>query len=75
MTYTVKSGDTLGAIARKHNTTVEALVASNGIKNPNLIYVGQVLRLPETLTVEAALAAVLDDIEALPSYQTLVKML
>lgn len=46
MTYTVKSGDTLTTIARKFNTTVEALVASNGIKNKNLIYVGQVLNVP-----------------------------
>ena len=75
MTYTVKAGDTLGAIAKKHNTTVEALVASNGIKNPNLIYVGQVLRIPESLTVEAALTTLLDDIEALPSYQAFIKLL
>ena len=75
MTYTVKAGDTLGAIAKKHSTTVEALVASNGIKNPNLIYAGQVLRIPESLTVEAALTTLLDDIEALPSYQAFIKLL
>ena len=44
-TYTVKSGDTLSAIAKKYNTTVDSLVQKNGIKNPNLIYPGQVLKI------------------------------
>ena len=42
-TYTVQKGDTLSAIAQKHNTTVADIVAKNNIKNPNKIYVGQVL--------------------------------
>lgn len=40
-TYTVKSGDTLSAIAKKYATTVSKLVNINGIKNPSRIYVGQ----------------------------------
>ena len=40
-TYTVKSGDTLSAIASKYNTTVDKLVKDNNIVNANLIYVGQ----------------------------------
>ena len=43
-TYTVKSGDNLTVIARKFNTSVGNIVAWNGIKNPDLIYVGQVLK-------------------------------
>ncbi|WP_331766255.1 LysM peptidoglycan-binding domain-containing protein [Embleya sp. NBC_00896] len=39
--YTVKSGDTLTAIARRFGTTIEQLVAWNGIPDPNLINVGQ----------------------------------
>ena len=42
--YTVKTGDTLGGIAKKFNTTVNKLVTLNNIKNPNLIIVGQKLR-------------------------------
>lgn len=42
--YTVKSGDTLWGISKKYNTTVQHLVELNGIKNPNLIYPGQVFR-------------------------------
>ncbi len=45
-TYTVKPGDTLTAIAIRYSTTVAALVAANGISNPNAIQIGQVLRLP-----------------------------
>lgn len=39
--YVVKAGDTLGSIAKKHNTTVSKLAAKNNIKNVNKIYVGQ----------------------------------
>lgn len=44
--HTVKGGDTLGKIAKQYGTTVEALVALNGIKNKNLINVGQKILLP-----------------------------
>ena len=42
--YKVVSGDTLSKIAKKYGTTVNQLVSWNNIKNPNLIYVGQNLR-------------------------------
>lgn len=42
--YVVKSGDTLSGIARSFHVTVAALTAWNRIKNPNLIRVGQRLR-------------------------------
>ncbi len=45
-THTVKKGDTLSAIAKKYKTTVNELVKINGIKNPNLIKVGQTIKLP-----------------------------
>lgn len=44
--YTVQRGDTLSGIASKYGTTVDALAALNGIKDKNLIYVGQVVKLP-----------------------------
>ena len=46
--YTVQSGDTLSGIAAKYGTTVNTLVSLNGISNPNLIYVGEVLKIPAT---------------------------
>ncbi|MFC8920415.1 peptidoglycan-binding protein [Streptomyces sp. NPDC047821] len=39
--YTVKTGDTLYAIARTFGTTVEQLQAWNNIPNPNIIKIGQ----------------------------------
>lgn len=46
ITYTVKKGDTLSSIARRYGVTVQQLVNINNIKNPNLIYVGQILTIP-----------------------------
>lgn len=49
MSYVVKSGDTLSAIASRHNTTVQAILAANPqIKNPNAISVGQQIKLPSS---------------------------
>ena len=42
--YTVKSGDTLSSIASRYKTTVSELTKLNAIKNPNLIYVNQKIR-------------------------------
>lgn len=54
--YTVKSGDTLSAIAASHQTTVDNIAQKNKISNINLISVGQVLELDddvsEQVTVE-----------------------
>lgn len=44
--YTVKRGDTLSKIAKKYGTTYHALADYNGIKNPNLIRVGQKIKIP-----------------------------
>jgi murein DD-endopeptidase MepM/ murein hydrolase activator NlpD len=43
-TYTVVKGDNLTKIAKANGTTVEALVALNGIKDKNKISIGQVLK-------------------------------
>ena len=45
--YTVKSGDTLSAIAKEKNTTVDAIAQKNKISNVNLITVGQVLEIED----------------------------
>lgn len=42
--YTVRKGDTLSDIAKKYGTNVNQIVTWNNIKNPNLIYVGQKIR-------------------------------
>lgn len=45
-TYTVQRGDTLSGIASKYGTTYQVLAQYNGISNPNLIYPGQVIKIP-----------------------------
>ena len=51
--YIVKQGDTLSAIARKYNTTYQVLAEYNSISNPNLIYPGQVIKIPQEQKNEA----------------------
>ena len=45
-TYTVVRGDTLSSIARRFGVSTTAIAQANGIVNPNLIFVGQVLTIP-----------------------------
>lgn len=45
-TYRVRRGDTLNKVAQKHGTTVKALLKLNALKDPNHIWVGQRLKVP-----------------------------
>ena len=44
--YTVQAGDTLSKIAAKYNTTYQKLAQYNNISNPNVISVGQKIKIP-----------------------------
>lgn len=44
--HTVQAGENLFRIALRYNTTVDAIANANGIANPALVYVGQVLTVP-----------------------------
>ncbi len=44
--YVVKPGDTLFRISRAFGVSPEEIVKANGLMNPNLIYAGQVLKIP-----------------------------
>lgn len=46
MGYTVQGGDTLGKIAARMGTTVDALAAINNIADPNKVSIGQKLKVP-----------------------------
>lgn len=46
-TYTVKKGDTLGAIARRNGTSVKALKRANGLKS-DMIHINQKLTIPRS---------------------------
>ncbi|HUJ67453.1 MAG TPA: LysM peptidoglycan-binding domain-containing protein [Acidimicrobiales bacterium] len=50
-TYTVLPGDTLWGIAQRFGTTVATLAGLNHIADENLIYAGEVLRLPPGVSV------------------------
>lgn len=46
--YTVSPGDTLSAIARSHGISPRELAAANGLTNPDIIFVNQVLTIPQS---------------------------
>ena len=50
--YVVKSGDTLSGIAKKYDTTYQKLAEYNNIPNPNIISVGQKIRIPNDTSVQ-----------------------
>ncbi len=52
--YTVVKGDTLSRIAARYGTTYQKLAAYNGIPDPNVIRVGQKIRIPGTGSNSAA---------------------
>jgi LysM repeat protein len=45
-TYTIKPGDNLTKIARKHGCTVTELIQENGLKSDSVIHPGQKLKIP-----------------------------
>ena len=55
VTYTVQKGDILWAIAKKYGRTISEIVAANSslIKNPDLIYPGWQLKIPQDGTMSA----------------------
>jgi len=54
MTHTVQAGENLYRISLRYGTTVTAISQANGITNPNMVYVGQVLIIPTTAVPTAA---------------------
>ncbi|ADL12783.1 polysaccharide deacetylase family protein [Acetohalobium arabaticum] len=51
--YTIQSGDSLFSISRKYNTNVSTLAKANKIKNPNLIYSGSTLQVPDAVETKS----------------------
>jgi membrane-bound lytic murein transglycosylase D len=45
--YTVRSGDTIGRIAKRHAVSVDAMLRANGLSRRSTIHPGQVLHLPK----------------------------
>ncbi len=47
MEYTIKKGDNLSSLAKQFGTTVSAIAKANGISDPDMIYAGDKLSIPE----------------------------
>ncbi len=52
MDYRIQRGDTLTALAKKFNTTVEKLAQANNIADPDRIYAGASLKVPDGFDTE-----------------------
>lgn len=63
-TYTVQKGDSVSLIAQRFALNVDALIAFNGINNPNRLFAGQRLKLPEIAATLPAAAAPAADVPA-----------
>lgn len=57
--YIVVAGDTLSGIAAKYGTTYQKLAEYNGIINPNVIHVGQKIRIPGVVNLDDIAKAVI----------------
>jgi LysM repeat protein len=68
--YTVRSGDTLGAISARFDISIDDLMKINGITNPNTLQIGQVLKIPVVVTRGAPGDKLLPDSEVVygPAY-------
>jgi peptidoglycan-N-acetylglucosamine deacetylase len=44
--YVIASGDTMSGIAKKFGVTMQALLLANNLTDPNLVRVGQKIRVP-----------------------------
>jgi LysM repeat protein len=58
-TYTVRSGDTLSVIARRHGVSMATLAQANNLTNPNALRIGQVLTIPSAAGSSAVAAPVI----------------
>lgn len=70
-TYTVRPGDTLSVIARRHGVSLAALAQANNLTNPNALRIGQVLTIPTAAgSSSAAAPAVSPSATAVPPAPT-----
>ena len=56
-THTVTQGDTVFAIAKKHGSTVSAILAANSLSPASIIYPGQNITIPGTVSTASTASA------------------
>lgn len=71
--YTIRRGDRLGDVARRNGTTSEQLARINGIKNPSLIYPGQVLALSPEAVLKVEVLVLDKDHNPLPGLKVRIE--
>jgi murein DD-endopeptidase MepM/ murein hydrolase activator NlpD len=64
--HVVQAGETLFSIAERYGTTVEAIVAANGLSDPDLIFADQELIIPGGETAETLLSVTVQPGDTLP---------
>lgn len=79
ITYTVRKGDTLTAIAMSYNVTKDAILKANSIiKDPNLLITGWKLSIPTSereMEIASCLKECMNDIDNLDSFKKLWNMI
>ncbi len=68
--YTVQSGDTLSDLAERFGTTVDELVAANGLTDPNALQPGQTLLIPSLLRTPVVVAPAAPMVTPSPTLST-----
>ncbi|WP_240606942.1 LysM peptidoglycan-binding domain-containing protein [Microbacterium sp. Gd 4-13] len=62
--YTIRAGDTISGIARTHGTTIDAVLAANGLDRSSIIYPGQVIAVTAATVSAVTAAPVIDGLDA-----------
>ncbi|MEB3231662.1 MAG: peptidoglycan DD-metalloendopeptidase family protein [Leptolyngbyaceae bacterium] len=52
-THQIQAGETLASIAQRYGISTQQLATANGIRNPNRIFAGRVLNLPDSVSLGA----------------------
>ncbi|HEY9763842.1 MAG TPA: peptidoglycan DD-metalloendopeptidase family protein [Trichocoleus sp.] len=65
--YRVKPGDTIWTIASRHGIQSETLIEANGVQDPNLIVVGDLIQIPAEASVSSAGTRSSTDLASVPT--------
>jgi murein DD-endopeptidase MepM/ murein hydrolase activator NlpD len=67
VTVRVMQGDTMTVISQRHGVPINAILAANGLSNPNNIRLGQTLRIPASVVTPSSMATLSPETPSQPS--------
>jgi murein DD-endopeptidase MepM/ murein hydrolase activator NlpD len=67
VTVRVMPGDTMSVISQRHGVPINAILAANGLRDPNTIRLGQTLRIPASVVEPSHMATLSPETPAQPS--------